>query len=264
MIETDIFSVIFCTHILIYACYSDIKKRSVTNKLWLLMIAAGIPIVTYNMFISGIPFLIRFIFSLSFTFVLSYLFFRFNIFGGADAKCLIAISVLIPVHPSFTLLSYHFPINFNSSLMTDPFPFAITTLFNAAFVSLIAPFSIFFYNFLHLRREELRKNISSAFIGYKLPIDALTDAKQKNKHVRLVHSYEEKEGNLERRHSFGGVEIDNDVVERLRDYHIQGKLDEKVWVTPELPFMLFITAGFFISLFYGNLIFQSLSFLSVP
>jgi len=256
MLEVDIFSVIFCTHILIYACYSDVKKRSVTNKLWGLMIAAGIPVVTYNMFISGMPFFIRFIYSLSFTFVLSYLFFRLNIFGGADAKCLIAISVLIPVHPGFTLLSYHFPINFNSSLMTAPFPFAITTLFNAAIVSLIAPLSIFFYNVLHLRREELRKNIRLAFIGYKLHIDALTDAKQKNKHIRLVHSYEEKKGNVERRHSFGGVEIDNDVVEMLRDYHKQGKLDEKVWVTPELPFMLFITAGFFISLFYGNLIFQ--------
>ncbi len=256
MNEPTIFSVIFCMLILIYACYSDIKKRSVTNKLWGLMIAAGIPIVAYNMFIYGTPFLILFISSVSFTFVLSYLFFRLNIFGGADAKCLIAISVLIPVHPGFTLLSYHFPINFNSFIMTDPFPFAVTTLFNAAFVSLIAPLSIFFYNFLHLRREELRGNIGLAFIGYKLPIDALTDAKQKNKHIRLVHSYEEKEGNVERRHSFGGVEIDNDVVEMLRDYHIQGKIDEKVWVTPELPFMLFITAGFFISLFYGNLIFQ--------
>lgn len=253
MIETDIFGVIFCALILIYACYADIKKRSVTNGLWLLMIAAGIPIVTYNMFIYGVPFLILFTSSVSFTFVLSYLFFRFNIFGGADAKCLICISVLIPMQPSF----------FNSSLilMTAPFPFAITTLFNAAFVSLIVPLAIFFYNFLNLRREELRKNISLAFIGYKLRIDALTDAKQKNKHIRLVHSYEEKEGNLERRHSFGGVEIDTEVVERLRDYHIQGKIDEKVWVTPELPFMLFITAGFFISLFYGNLIFQSLSFL---
>jgi len=246
MLEVDILSVIFCVFILIYACYTDIKKRSVTNKLWLLMIATGIPIALYNMFIHGIPFLILFISSVSFTFVLSYLFFRFNIFGGADAKCLICISVLIPVQPSF----------FSSSLMIDSFPFAITTLFNAAIVSLIVPLAIFFYNFLHLRREELKKNIGLAFIGYKLRIDAVTDAKQKNRHIRLVHSYEEKEGNLERRYVFGGVEIDNEVVERLGDYLIQGKIDEKVWVTPELPFMLFITAGFFISLFYGNLIFQ--------
>ena len=264
MNELTIFCVIFCMHILIYACYSDIKKRSVPNKLWLLMIAVGIPIAGYNIFIYGTPFLIRFISSIFFTFALSFLFFRFNLFGGADAKCLIAISVLIPMQPSFTFLFYHFPINFNSSLMLAPFPFAITTLLNAAIISLIVPPSVFFYNFLHLHREELRKNISLAFIGYKLPIDALTDTDVNNKHVRLVHLYEDEDdeeveggrGDLRRKFIFGGVEIDKEVVERLKDYHAQGKIGEEVWVTPELPFMLFITAGFFISLFYGNLIFH--------
>ena len=260
MIETDMFSAIFCAIILIYACYSDLKTRSVTNKLWLLMIAVGIPIAVYNIFIYGIPYLICFITSVSFTFVLSYLFFRFYIFGGADAKSLICISVLIPVHPCFTFLTHHFPISFNSSLVSDPFPFAITTLLNASIVALIIPLTLFFHNLLNIRPKELRANIGLAFIGYKLRIDALTGAK----HIRLVHSYEEKEGKLERRHSFGGVEIDVAVVERLKKYNTQGKQDEKVWVTPELPFIIFITVGFFISLFYGNLIFHSLSLLFMP
>ena len=264
MIETDIFSVIFCTFILIYACYSDIKKRSVTNKLWLLMIAVGIPIAIYNMFIYGTPFLIRFIFSLLFTFALSYLFFRLHLFGGADAKSLIAVSVLIPMQPGFTFLSYHFPTN--SSLMIEPLPFAITTLFNAAILSLIVPPSTFFYNFLNLSREELRENLGSAFIGYKLRIDALTDAKQK--HIRLLHSYEEEgkggeKNTIKKKIAFGGVEIDTEVAERLKNYHAQGKLGEEVWVTSELPFMLFITAGFFISIFYGNLILNILYFVFI-
>jgi hypothetical protein len=115
----------------------------------------------------------------------------------------------------------------------------------------------------------LRKNISLAFIGYKLPIDALTDTDVKNKHVRLVHLYEDEaddevveveggRGDVRRKFIFGGVEIDKEVVERLKNYHAQGKIGEEAWVTPELPFMLFITAGFFISLFYGNLIFHIL------
>jgi preflagellin peptidase FlaK len=229
----------------------------VPNKLWLLMIAVGIPIAVYNIFIYGIPFFIRFIFSIFFTFVLSYLFFRFYLFGGADAKCLIGISVLIPMHPG------------NTFMTIAPFPFAITTLLNAAIVSLIIPLSIFFYNLLNLRPKELRENLGSAFIGYKLPIDALTDTDVNNKHVRLVHLYEDEvddeeveggRGDLRRKFVFGGVETDKEVVERLKKYHAQEKIGEEVWVTPELPFMLFITSGFFISLFYGNLIFHILSY----
>ncbi len=91
------------------------------------------------------------------------------------------------------------------------------------------------------------------FIGYKLRIDALS----KVKHIRLVHLYEEKAGNVEKKFLFGGVEIDRDVREKLKSYAAEGKLRE-VWVTPDLPFMLFITAGFIISILYGNLIFNIL------
>lgn len=254
MIKTDIFSVIFCSLILIYACYSDIKKRSVANELWLLMITIGVPIAIYNIFFYGIPSLIRFIFSLFFTFLLSYLFFSFHLFGGADAKSLIGIAVLIPTNPG------------NSSLIFDPFPFAITTLFNAAIVSLIVPPSMFFYNFLNLRSKVLREKLRLAFIGYKMHIGALT--KVKHKHRRLLHSYEEegevRGGALKRKFIFGGVKIDDEMMERLKNYIAQGKIDEDIWVTPELPFMLFITSGFFISLFYGNLIFHILSLLFLP
>ncbi len=117
---------------------------------------------------------------------------------------------------------------------------------------------------MNLSREELRENLGSAFIGYKLRIDALTDAKQK--HIRLLHSYEEVGGeknSIKKKIAFGGVEIDTEVAERLKNYHAQGKLGEEVWVTSELPFMLFITAGFFISIFYGNLILNILYFVFI-
>jgi len=57
-----------------------------------------------------------------------------------------------------------------------------------------------------------------------------------------------------KRFSFGGVEIDEETVKRLKEYAAEGKIEDEVWVTPELPFMLFITAGFFISVVCGNLI----------
>jgi len=133
------------------------------------------------------------------------------------------------------------------------FPFAITTLLNAAIISLCVPLGLFVYNLLTLSREELKGNLGLAFIGYKSCIEALSD--KAAKHTRLVHLYEEAESDLNQVFVFGGVEIDTEVVEELKKYHAQGKIGDKVWVTPELPFILFITAGFFTALLFGNLIF---------
>ncbi|MFZ2071380.1 MAG: A24 family peptidase C-terminal domain-containing protein [Halobacteriota archaeon] len=251
MTVTDFFSVLLCVPILIYACYSDLKRRSVTNRLWLLMIVVGTPIAIYKLIIQGIPFLILFSASVLFTFIPVYLFYRLRLFGGADAKCLIALSLLIPERPAFASVYPNFAANYALML----FPFAITTLLNAAIFSLCIPPGLFVYNLLTLSREELRGNPGLAFFGYKLHIGSLSDAK----HMRLMHLYEEEEeeeGEIKRIFSFGGVEIDTEVVEELKDYHARGKIEEKVWVTPELPFILFITAGFFTALLYGNLIFH--------
>jgi len=224
-----------CVLILLYACYLDIKERSVTNLLWLIMIAVGIPFAIYDIIISDI--LIAFIYSLAFTFALAYIFFKLNFFGGADAKCLIAISVLIPT----TAISY-------------PFPFAISTLFNAAILSLTAPIFLFLYNLLHVRGT--KRDFITSFVGYKVPIADL----EHKRNLRLVHLYNEEEGELKKKHIFGGVEIDEEIIEELKKYQEQGKIESEIVVTPELPFMLFITAGFFISLLYGNLIFHIMSY----
>ena len=265
--DTSILSVAFCFSCLIYASLMDIKKRSVTNWLWVFMIAVGIPFAAYDIFIHGTSALTQLIFSVLSTFALAYLCFRLRLFGGADAKSLVCISLLIPVHPGFNLFSFHFPIS-SSLILTGTrtivsYPFAVTTLLNAAIISIVAPVSVFFYNLLKLRTsksltlKELRKNIGYMFIGYKVCVDELAD----KKHVRLVHSYSYDEGENEvvKRFLFGGVEINEGEVKRLKNYAADGKMEEEVWVTPDLPFMLFITVGFFISIFCGNLIALTLS-----
>jgi len=232
--------VIVCMLILLYACYRDIKEKSVTNVLWLIMIAIGIPFAIYNMITLGKPFLIAFSYSIVFTFALSYLFFKFSLFGGADAKCLMGISVLIPYYHTTTI--------------PDPFPFAITTLLNAAIVSVTVPVFLFLYNLLRLNTK--RGDIAASFTGYKVPI---ADLGRKRRDLRLVHVYEDEGGAIRRKFIFGGLEIDNGIIAELKGYQEQGKIESGIWVTPELPFMLFITVGFFISVLYGNLIFYILA-----
>ena len=230
-------NVTVCILILLYACYLDIKERSVTNVLWLIMIAVGIPFAIYDIIIYGTTFLFAFCYSLAFTSALAYIFFKLNFFGGADAKCLIAISILIP-----------------TTSLPDPFPFAITTLFNAAIISFTVPIFLFLYNMLRVRGR--RSDFVTSFVGYNVPIADL----ENKRNLRLVHLYNEEEGELKKKHIFGGVEIDEEIIEELKGYQEQGMIEDEIFVTPELPFMPFITAGFFISLLYGNLIFHIMSY----
>ena len=246
MTQTELFSVVFCAAILLYACYADLKTRTVTNKLWMLLLAIALPLALYNWYRSGVPFLITLGYSIGFTFLLAYLFFRLNLFGGADAKALVGIALLIPMNPFF------------AAPIPDPFPFAITALFNGTIFSVPVFPIMFLYNTVKLRPAELRAHLGLAFVGYKRRIDTLVDAKRTFQ--RLLHAYEldEETGGETLKQVFvlGGLEIDDALIETLRTYHEQDKIDDTVWVTPGLPYMLFITAGFFIALVAGNLPFR--------
>ena len=124
-----------------------------------------------------------------------------------------------------------------------------------------------FLNLSNLDANEFRENRGLALIGYKMNIEALTKPKYKVL-LRLLHSYDEEgeadDGTIKRNFIIGGIEIDDAVLEQLQKYHVQGKIGEDVWVTPGLPYMFFITAGFFIALFYGNLILRILAIIFLP
>jgi preflagellin peptidase FlaK len=117
---------------------------------------------------------------------------------------------------------------------------------------------MFLYNAVKLRPSELRAHLGLAFVGYKRRIDTLASAKRTFQ--RLLHSYEleeETRGETVRRALvFGGLEIDDDAINELKTYHEQGKIGDAVWVTPGLPYMLFITSGFFFAFIAGNLPFR--------
>jgi len=88
----DIYRVVFSLLILAYACYSDIRKRSVSNIVWLVMAGVGIAFAGYCTVVQGMSFLIPLIFSATITGAVSYIFFRLGLFGAADAKALICIA----------------------------------------------------------------------------------------------------------------------------------------------------------------------------
>jgi preflagellin peptidase FlaK len=43
-------------------------------------------------------------------------------------------------------------------------------------------------------------------------------------------------------------------VEELAKWHMAGKMGDKVWVTPRLPFLIPITMGFLVGIMYGDIL----------
>lgn len=245
----DILKILFCTPFLIYSCYSDIKTRRVTNKLWLIMLAVGSFFVFYDIYRLGYVYIPRVLISAGLIFVFVYIIFQLGTFGGADAKSLIVLSIILPAYPKFGVLGINFPLN---EPLIDLFAFGIFG--NAVLLTIIVPFGLATYNLakmgLHIDKP------AYIFIGYKAKIKELA-----GRHIKLIENFEEIEGNVKQNFKRGGVEINEKVISELQALSENGLIKEEVWVTPGLPFMISITLGFFVAVFYGDLIFELTKYL---
>lgn len=154
--------------------------------------------------------------SISISFVIAYLLYFFGM-GGADVKAMWAISILSPLPPKTS----PFPI-----FLSFNFIFPLTILVNSLLLFIPLPILFFFYN---LYKKDIE--FPYCFFGYKI------EAKEaKNKFVWSM----EKNG---KKSIFPQKDVDFT------------KLNGKIWVTPKMPFLLFIFIGFLISYIIGDMLF---------
>jgi len=242
----DILKILFCTPFLLYSCYSDIKTRRVSNKLWLAMLALGSVFVVYDIWNYGFPYLVWIIISTGLTFVFVYILFQLGVFGGADAKSLIVLSIIFPVYPDFIIFNSGFPIHDPLPLFRDFFAFGIFE--NAVLLTIVVPLGLAFYN-LSKMGFHIEKPLY-AFIGYKTKISELSQ----KRHIKLIEGFEIINNKFRFYFKRGGVELDEEVIIELKNASKKGLIKDDVWVTPGLPFMIPITLGFLVAAFYGDLI----------
>lgn len=245
----DILKVLFCIPFLLYSCYTDIKTRRVTNKLWLVMLTGNVFFVGYDLLTKGAAYLLSLFFSAGLIFILVYVLFQMGTFGGADAKSLIVISIILPTYPLIHVFGFDFPLK---EPLIDLFAFGI--LGNAVLLTVVVPLGLAAYNIVKLGLKI--DHPQYIFIGYKSSISNLA-----NKHIKLIQSFEEENGQVKFRFKRGGVEINDEVISELKTLSDKGKIENTVWVTPGLPFMVPITLGFFVAVFYGDMITEMTKFL---
>jgi preflagellin peptidase FlaK len=245
----EILKILFTMPFLLYACYTDLKARRVSNQVWKYMLASGSVFVIYDIYTGGIPYIKSLIFSGVLVFLSIYVLFQLGAFGGGDAKGLIVLSILFPLYPVFLFSGKVYPL-----LGLPPIGlFAFTVLENALLVTTLVPLGMFCYNLLHFSPEMLKKPFYM-FIGYRTEVFSL-----KNKeHLGLLEKFElDENGAVIRKFARAGLNFDANLKPELEEYVKKGLIEKEIWVTPGLPFMLSITAGFITAVVFGDLIFYA-------
>lgn len=222
MIELDILHIriLFALAMLGTATIIDIKSREISDLIWIVF---GV--------ISGIllffePNIIEAAFGVGFALIVAPLvliLWRFGLFGGADALGLIVLSALAPMATLSDSAVSPFSIVVNSALLSVS-PMVVNFIRNSI---LILRKEDIFHDF----DETNSKKIFAMFLGYR------------SKNPKYSFSLETKVGKKKRLN----IALHNsDTAEYCTT--------PDTWVTPGLPFMIFILGGFIIQLLFGDVI----------
>jgi len=200
----------------------DVWKREVNDILWIIFGAISVvliffePSMTDSLVNIGVSLIVA---------PIALLIWRVGIFGGADALGLIVLAALAP------------QLSLSGNTVTP-----LTTLTNAAIISVAPIFLNLIRNLIAISRhknifegfEETRlKKISAMFLGYraKNPKYSFTIEKVQGNHKKIDFSFHHAENT-----------------------QFCDKPD--TWVTPGIPYILYITAGFVVQLLFGDIIFN--------
>jgi len=222
MIELDIFHIriLLALVMLSSATIIDIRKREISDIMWIVFGAISGILLFFE------PDLIEAAFGVGFSLIVAPLvliLWRFGLFGGADALGLIVLSALAPMATLSDSAISPFSILVNSALLSVS-PMIINFIRNSV---LILRKKDIFHDF----DETKSKKIFAMFLGYrsKNPKYSFSLETQVGKKKRL---------NITLHHS--------DTAEYCTT--------PDTWVTPGLPFMIFILGGFIIQLLFGDVI----------
>ena len=208
-----------------YASYTDVIKREISDFVWVIFGAASVVLLIFE------PNLSDALINIGFSLIVApmvLIIWRIGFFGGADAFAIIVLAALVP------------QITLTDGMIT---PFTILT--NAVLISIIPLFLNLFRNVIEIARkndifegfnEPTGKKITAMFLGYKA------------KNPKYGFSIEKKAGKTKKLN----------LVLHHAEY-AEFCSTPNTWITPGVPYMLFILAGFIAQLLFGDVIFNFFS-----
>lgn len=176
------------------------------------------------------------LYSILVMFLIFYLLYIFDVIkGGADAKALIALSLLMPVYPVLGSLPL---IDLPTEEAQFIMPFSLLVLFYGALLTLVIPLYYLFYN---LGKGDRR--FPTMLFGLRMDIE-----EARKRHVWPMEYLE-------------GEEVKVSTVPHGEDdleahyAALKAKGLEGIWVTPKIPMLIPLTAGMVLAVVLGNILF---------
>lgn len=161
------------------------------------------------------------------------MYFFYIIYGGADAKAIITLSILVPFYPTIPYITHSAVSNDMFRLVQAFYPFTLVILLNSSLVLLALPISYFVIN---LSKGDMAFPLM--FFGYKKKVEDIEDS-----FVWPMEYYED-------------GELKTELLPRSRLEEKTESLKEKnveiAWTTPKIPFIVPMFVGFLISFLIGN------------
>ncbi len=153
------------------------------------------------------------------------------LYGGADAKAVMVLAILVPYYPVIEGITNYGGTSEMIDAMGYLFPFTLVVLLNSSLILIFLPV---FYLILNLKRGHI--GFPRMFFGYKTevkrarksfvwPMEYLEGGKRK---IRLMPRGTEKE-----------------IYDSFQE-------EELIWVTPKIPFIVPMCVGFVVSFLVGN------------
>ncbi len=164
------------------------------------------------------------------------LYFFYVIYGGADAKALIVIALLVPLYPHIPYLTHMAGSEFLLDLMQIFFPFTFVVMLNPSLLSLSLPIS-------YVIKNAVKGDVKfpEMVLEYRKKVDEIEDS-----FAWPMEYYDDGEHVVEKL-SLRPKKDPEEAIQSLKDHDV-----ETAWVKPKIPFIVFIFLGFVLSFIIGN------------
>jgi len=249
---------------LIYASWSDYRTREVSNTVWILFAPLAFVLTFLEIYIYEISQLPFYGMCFGLTTAFAIILFYSGGFGGADAKALMCLALVLPFHPENLTKPFFGEVSPISQTFFPMTIFSNSVLLAAATAIYMLLRNIFWRQ--KTGRKLFERGLGESFgrkllvlvTGYKIPIDKL---KQKW-HLYPLEDVEKTENGLRRKLVLLPKDEGREaIVERLSTAVENGKIQNTVWATPGLPMLIFITVGLITALLFGDIVWICISFL---
>ena len=242
--------ILSCFSMLIYASWRDLKTREVSDWVWIVFGIPGIAIDFFELSSGGIT-VLGLVVPVAFSSILSFILAYLGLFGGADFKAFVVLSVLLPnppraVQPLLGIASAIYPLTmFSNSALAGALMAILMLAMNLSSKRERSLFEDF-------KTESRWKKFAVLISGRRLKIE---DVRGPPFHYPLEELNGE-DNSVHRLVIMPNTDDDDEALNIFRRMKDQGV--KEVWVSHTLPFIVFMLFGFFVTIVIGDIALWSL------